>query len=273
MQEGTFFGDVVDTGSLANMSKPGVTAPVAYYCDGAGFPAGAAGTVAGRLGANQPNAPYVNPFGVGTLCQNAANAVGQFSLGVAGSCPTGSNSDPSAGCPDGYKGLTTASNSGIWQHGITVWRNPHYTPIFDPAYVYTMSPLGAPALILDAESGFLSDYAQFAMLPTSQFLLTAHGSKWLMQMKTDATKCVDATSALNGTAVRLNPCSGLASQDWTFTPQPTMDGAFLIQTAASGRCLHVRNGMTSQGASMEIYDCNSISAFQRFSVQAVSTVN
>ena len=50
MQEGTFFGDIIDTGALTATSKPGVTAPVGYYCDGAGYPAGANGVVAGRIG-------------------------------------------------------------------------------------------------------------------------------------------------------------------------------------------------------------------------------
>src|SRR3984957_16455078 len=58
MQEGTFFGDIMDTGPLNNIGKPSVTPPAGYYCDGAGFPAGAAGVVAGRLGANQAGAPY-----------------------------------------------------------------------------------------------------------------------------------------------------------------------------------------------------------------------
>ena len=49
--EGTFFGNIIGTGNLSYASKPGVTGPVAYYCDGAGFPAGANGIVAGRLGA------------------------------------------------------------------------------------------------------------------------------------------------------------------------------------------------------------------------------
>ena len=57
MQEGTFFGDILDTGALTNLSKPSVTAPVAYFCDGAGFPSGASGVVAGRLGASQPARP------------------------------------------------------------------------------------------------------------------------------------------------------------------------------------------------------------------------
>ena len=153
-----------------------------------------------------------------------------------------------------------------------MWRNPNYTPNFDPAYVYTMSPLGAPTMILDAPAGLLSDYNQSAMLDSSKFLLTAHGSNWLIQTKNDPTKCVDANAANNSSTTHVNACSGVASQDWTFTPQPTKDGAFLIQTAASGRCLHVKNGVSTAGAGFEVYDCNATSVYQRFIVQAVATV-
>ena len=99
----------------------------------------------------------------------------------------------------------------------------------------------------------------------------AHGANWIIKMKTDTTKCVDANAAANGSVVHLNACNGASSQDWTFTPQPTKDGAFLSQTAASGRCLHVKNGSGSVGAGMEVYDCNATSTAQRFVVQAVET--
>jgi hypothetical protein len=61
-QEGTFFGNIIETGNLQEMGMTGVTGPVAYYCEGAGF---AAGTVQGRLGAGQSgaNLPYKNQYG------------------------------------------------------------------------------------------------------------------------------------------------------------------------------------------------------------------
>ena len=69
-----------------------------------GFPAGANGVVAGRLGANQTGAPYVNPFGNGTLCQNAPGAVGQFSQGVGGSCPRRLELEPRGRLPRRLQG-------------------------------------------------------------------------------------------------------------------------------------------------------------------------
>ncbi len=72
MQEGTFFGNIIDTGPISGYtSKPGLVAPIAYYCDGAGYPSGASGVVAGRLGANNSSSLYSNPFG-SPLCQSAS---------------------------------------------------------------------------------------------------------------------------------------------------------------------------------------------------------
>ncbi len=54
----------------------------------------------------RPALPYTNPFGNGTSARTSLSAVGQFSQDVSGSCPAGSNANPAAGCPDGYKALT-----------------------------------------------------------------------------------------------------------------------------------------------------------------------
>src|SRR5262249_44742756 len=148
MQEGTFFGDIIDTGTLSNIGKSQINGPVAYYCDGAGFPSGSNGVVAGRLGANQSGMPYTNPFGHGATCQSpmmgqAAVNVGYFSHGIGGSCPAGSNSNPANGCPDGYQQMQYPyGNTTVpWNHAVTVWRNNSYTPQFDTSYQYMLSAL------------------------------------------------------------------------------------------------------------------------------------
>ena len=108
------------------------------------------------------------------------------------------------------------------------------------------------------------------MLATSQFLITAHGSNWLIQMKTDPTKCVDANAAANGSTVHLNSCSGVASQDWTFTPQPTKRRR-LPDPDRRQRPLPPRQERQQlrRAPGMEVYDCNATSVYQRFNVQAV----
>ena len=91
------------------------------------------------------------------------------------------NPDGTVKDPDGYSTLYASNTTGgtsPWNNAITVWRNNSYTPQFDPAYIYTLSPLGASSLVLDAESGYLTDASQSSMLATSQFLITANGSYW-----------------------------------------------------------------------------------------------
>ncbi|HVZ86996.1 MAG TPA: RICIN domain-containing protein [Polyangia bacterium] len=280
MQEGTFFGDIIDTGSLSAIAKPGMTAPVAYYCDGAGFPGGASGVVAGRLGANQSGAPYSNPFGSGVLCQNAPNAVGQFSQGVGGSCPAGSNSSPSAGCPDGYKALTTNGNSGVWQHGITVWRNNNYVPVFDTGYIYRIAPylanFGESVDVMNgstADGTLIQQWGSWNGTP-QMFTLVADGSSWHVAMTANTAKCVDlvggGSSLGNGTQLAINDCKmGDTSQEWTISPDP-QTGAFFLKNVQSGRCFDENNSNTSSGVIMEIWDCNN-GPNQKFYMQAYPT--
>jgi hypothetical protein len=277
MQEGTFFGDILDTGALTNLAKPNVTAPVAYYCDGAGFPGGASGVVAGRLGANQAGAPYVNPYGNSTLCQNAPNAVGQFSQGKTGSCPAGSNSNPAAGCPDGYTSLSTGFNQGVWQHGITVWRNNNYTPVFDSGYSYKILPVFANGSIsIDVKGGGTSNgtsvqqYTVTGGIP-QQFQLIANGSYWHIAMATNTAKCVDLSGGAtsNGTLTVINDCNNSSgTQNWKVTPDAST-GAFVFNNAQAGRCLDEPNWNTASGLQLDIWDCN-FNTNQKFNIQAYS---
>jgi len=266
MQEGTFFGDILDTGTMTNLSKPSVNAPVAYFCEGAGFPGGASGVVAGRLGANQSGAPYVNPFGSGVLCQNASQAVGQFSSGVGGSCPYGSNTNPAAGCPDGYKALTTNSNGGVWQHGITVWRNNSYTPVFDSGYVYRLAPVtGGGGVSLDIVNGSTADGTTVQQYTTwngtpQMFNLLPDGPNWHIVMNANNTKCVDlagsGSSLGNSTQLRINDCqAGKPSEAWNITAD-AKTGAFIFKNVQAGRCLDENGWNTSAGLPMQIWDCS-----------------
>ena len=251
MQEGTFFGDIIDTGALSNIGKPSATAPAGYFCDGAGFPAGSAGVVAGRLGANQVGAPYQNPFGVGALCQSFPTAnIGFFSKGVSGSCPSGSNSNPSQGCPDGYQQL--AYPSGIpWSHGITVWRNNNYTPVFDTGYQYTFSSVLTQAnpMVMDAGTSPIQQWNKSTGLTTSIFVMAPSGHSWVVSPMNNLGHCVDAGAGVNGTGLVLSTCNGAASQNWNIAAN-AMNGSFNIATASTGRCMNIRGGSTAAGRSM-----------------------
>ena len=130
-----------------------MTGPAAFYCDGAGFPAGAAGVVAGRLGANQAAPPYTNPFGNGTLCQNRPGAVTSLlQQGHRRQLPGGLHSNPARAAPTATSRCSTLRDRPPWNHGITVWRNNSYNPIFDTSYQYTLSAnlTGGNPMVMDA---------------------------------------------------------------------------------------------------------------------------
>ena len=91
-QEGTFFGNIMETGDLSALDMPGVTGPVAYYCEGAGF---AAGTVQVGSARARP-APTCR-----TRTRTAARATATAT--IAGHWSTGSSSGQPA---DGYKRAT-----------------------------------------------------------------------------------------------------------------------------------------------------------------------
>jgi hypothetical protein len=274
MQEGTFFGDIFDTGSLSNIGLAGATGPAAFFCDGAGFPAGASGVVAGRLGANQSGAPYRNPFGNGVMCQNASTTA-KYSNGINGSCPAGSYANPSVGCPDGYDTLT----AGVpWKNAVTVWRNNNYKPVFDTGYLYRMSPYPSKnALSLDLNGGSTAVGTIFQQWYTStgtaqEFTLVPDGANWRIAMTADLTKCVDLVGSGNsgtgnGTRLALNTCTaGDASQQFTISADaPT--GAFFFKNIASGRCLDENGGNTAAGQPMQLWDCNGGNN-QKFNIQA-----
>jgi hypothetical protein len=85
-QEGSFFGNIF------------VSPPKGYFCNGKDF---SAGTVPGRLGVGQNNAPYMDPFGTPGPCAYSCAASSANTNGVA----------------DGY------SSCSSYTHVVTVWRN------------------------------------------------------------------------------------------------------------------------------------------------------
>jgi hypothetical protein len=258
--EGTFFGNIMSTGSLAYVSKPTVNGPVAYFCDGAGFTGGTNGVVAGRLGAGQTGMPYLNPFGNGVLCKNAG-AVPYYTNGVSGQTD-----------PDGYRAIYT--NGGVaWNDAITVWRNSNYTPKFDAAYVYRLSPTSASGKSVDVANASQNNgtaVMQYASWDgdSQKFNILAAGSNWKIAMKANNSKCLDVVGGgtSNGTPVEIQDCDGTVDQAWTITPD-VQTGAFRFKHAKSGRCLDVPAASTADGARLQIYDCFSSNS-QKFKIQA-----
>jgi hypothetical protein len=235
--------------------------------------------VAGRVGANQANSPFRNPFGAGTLCQNASGSVGQFSAGTTGSCGSMTN-PPAAGCPDGYSQLTTG---GVpWNNGITVWRNNKYSPVFDSAYIYRISPyttnMSQSFEVMNGSTVVgtaVQQWASWDGIP-QKFTLVADGSAWRIAMTADLTKCIDlagsGSSPGNGTKLQLNNCQpGDTSQMFTITPDaPT--GAFFLKNVQSGRCLDEPGSNTASGVQLDIWDCFGGNN-QKWNIQAYSATN
>ena len=250
-QEGTFFGNIIVTGNLLDLGKPSVNAPVAYFCEGAGFtPAGRRRRPPRRRPAN---VPYMNPFGNGTLCKNSPANAPYYTFG------TGGQTDP-----DGYQKLEMPA--GVpWNNPITIWRNSNYVPKFDAGYRYSITARitqGSP-MSLDATATAVQQWSKSSNLDSSKFNFTAVGSNWKITPKSDGSKCLDAGDGLGGRALVLAYCNGAASQSWSVTPE-VQTGNFYIKVASTGRCINVRSGSTAQGAIMEVADCNTAWDSEKF---------
>ena len=151
--------------------------------------------VAGRIGQGQSNAPYVNPFGAGVLCNS--KGTGQYSYGTTG--------QPA---PDGFKQI--CAGSYCYQNGepITVWRNSTYAPAFDSVYMYRLSPVSAPGSSVDVCYGSTTNgtcvqqYASWES-DTQKFNILPSGNNWQIAMKVNSAKCVGPVGGMtmNGTAM------------------------------------------------------------------------
>jgi hypothetical protein len=260
-QEGSFFGNIFGTGDLGGIGMAGVTGPAAYFCDGNGFIGGNAGVVAGRLGKGQNNAPYKNPFGDGTLCNN--KGAGHWTYGTGG--------QPA---PDGFQQMCTSNY--CFQNGdtLTVWRNNTYVPVFDAGYVYRMSPMSAPSSSLDVAYGsttngtVVQQYTTWGGDPQKFNVLKNSSGTWTITMKLNNAKCVGPVSngTANGTMMEVQDCNGGTNQAWTVTANAT-NGAFTFKNVASGRCLDVTGKSTADGTRMELYDCNG-GTNQQYTIQS-----
>jgi hypothetical protein len=244
-QEGTFFGNILMTGSLSGIGMAGVTGPVAYFCEGAGI---TAGVVAGRLTSGATNVPYRNPYGTNVKCINGQTAGGPTSPGMT--------------APDGFK--QACANGYCFQNGepITVWRNPSYTPTFDGTYRYGFAPMSASSKAIDVAYGsqnWGTAVQQFANngADAQKFAIQANGSNWKIAMKANTNKCVGMVNngTGNGTMTEIQDCNGSTSQAWNITADANT-GGFTIKNVAANRCLDVPWSSQADGARLQVYDCN-----------------
>jgi hypothetical protein len=262
-QEGTFFGNIIMTGSLSGLGMPGVNAPAAFFCEGAGI---TAGVVAGRLTTGATNVPYTNPYGQNVKC---VDRIGQGN---------GTNAGPtSAGmtAPDGFK--SACANGYCFQNGepLTVWRNPSYTPVFDQAYRYGLTPMHVSGKSIDVANGSTTNgtavqqFATSATATSEKFTIQPKGTAWKIAMKANANKCFGPVGkgTANLTRIEIQDCdANNTSQDWAITADANT-GAFEVRNVFANRCLDVTAHSTADGAAMELYDCSGASN-QRFKVSS-----
>jgi hypothetical protein len=217
-QEGSFFGNV--------FTNP----PLAYYCNGKDFDHG---VVPGRLGADQPGAPYIDPFGSGVLCKarcTGANAAG-----------------------DGWSSCPGTGNS-VFRHVVTVWRN------FDPNTQYK---------ICNKTSGKCLDVAGSSTANGAQIVQRTYGSapsqKWTISpgapgkykiLNVNSGRSIDMTreSLANGTVLVQNAYTGSANQTWTITSMADGTGfsKLMPSSSASAAMTLPTSGLFSDGQSITI---------------------
>jgi hypothetical protein len=245
-QEGTFFGNIIETGDLAGIGMAGVVGPKAYYCEGMGF---SNGTVQGRLGAGQAgaNLPYTNPFG--------------------GKCTGSASSENLNGVPHGYK--QACANNYCFQNGepITIWRNPGAAAAnsvqFNSAYTYRLSPRHLVGKSVDVAYAATTNgtaviqYGSWSGDP-QKFAILASGSNWKIAMKINTAKCLHPVNngTANGTQIEIRDCNGSANQAWAATLVAGTSDQFTFKNVASNRCLDVPGASTADSARMNLWDCN-----------------
>ncbi len=87
-------------------------------------------------------------------------------------------------------------------------------------------------------------------IPTQPTTLVRQGSN----------KCLHTS----GSAVQQSSCNGTAAQSFTFESRG--NGAYRLRNAASGKCLDVAGGGTSNGTKIQLWSCGS-TGNQKFTVQ------
>jgi len=194
-QEGSFFGNIF------------VNPPKGYFCNGRDFDSG---TVPGRLGAGQSNAPYSDPFGTPGPCSPSCTASSSATNGVA----------------DGY------STCNGYTHVVTVWRN------FDVNTQYKIQNRQTGKVLEVAGS---STSAGAAI--QSRTYSGASNQKWTITMvstgkykvvNVNSGKALDLTggSPADGTTLIQSTYSGAASQLWAFQSISVQPGNYEITPSA-----------------------------------------
>jgi hypothetical protein len=259
-QEGSFVGNIIETGDLGGIGMAGVTGPAGYFCEGSNFNDG---VVAGRIGVGQANAPYKNAFAgmtSQTCDNNSLYVTGQYSNGVY-------KADGTRWPADGWKSLHVPGTNYLYQNGepITVWRNPSYAPTFDSMYRYGFQPMQATGKSIDVTNANTASGTSVQQWDTwngdsQKFAVLAGNtsSRWNIAMKLNTSKCLGPSTgvATSGTPIVVQDCNRSDTQGFTVTADANT-GAFTFASAANPSvCLDMTGNNNSDGALLELAACN-----------------
>jgi Ricin-type beta-trefoil lectin domain-like len=176
-QEGSFFGNVF------------VNPPKGYFCNGKDF---SSGTVPGRLGAGQSNAPYYDPFGTPGPCAASCTASSAKTNGVA----------------DGF------TSCYGYTHVVTVWRN------FDvnTQYMICNRQLGKCLEVAGSSTaaGAAVQHRTYSGGANQKWTITQISAGKYKLLNVASGKALDLSggSLADGTALVQQSYSGAASQLW-----------------------------------------------------------
>ncbi len=244
--EGTFFGNIVTTGSMNHGS---LTAPLGYYCDSPAVFGGS--IVAGRIGDvnTQNTPPFYNAY-LGSSC-----AWGNHCAAHMGNATTA----------DGYTSCTDMSGNKF-TNTVTTWRDLNGAMQFDANYIYTMrSMLGSAGLTVSPTGGSYSNGTvvhQYRYVGTNKLGLVDSGAgngSYKIFFWDNPSKCLDnpGGQTANGTRVQIYDCmSNDVWQQWMIGVD-SATGAATLKNVGSGKCLD-DTGSTAAGTSPWIWDCNGV---------------
>ncbi len=227
-QEGSFFGNVF------------VNPPKGYFCNGKDFNSG---TVPGRLGVGQSNAPYTDPFGTPGPCAGYCTASSATTNGVA----------------DGF------STCNGYTHVVTVWRN------FDVNTQYKIvNKQNGKALEVAGSStaaGAAIQQRTYSGASNQKWTITQTAAGKYKVVNVASGKALDLTgsSTAEGTALVQQSYSGTATQQWAFTSLADQAGSYTINPSGKlASAMWPITGWTGDGDPMVVnaYNTNDAQKWQ-----------
>jgi hypothetical protein len=224
--EGAFFGNIFVVDSSGKVP--------AYFCEGETH----LGLVPGRIGADQTDSPYQNPWGDGGLCSNHCSTSGV---------------PRDDGQTDGF------SSCKGYAHVITVWRNADFKPQFDPDTKYSIKNLHSGKVIdWDQSSALVQQWTDYSKDNQLWKFASTDGASFHIMSAANQDRCLAIAPKTDSVSkVQLATCvSGSKDQNWVVdtTDGRSADAAgqfFKFHSAAlSDRYLEVPGQSDSNGTGL-----------------------